>query len=120
MSLGVATTVVPGTYTITEDGPVSEFDLSIECDEGTLEGSSLTVENEDDATCTLTNTYRENPLTTGTLVVEVEVTDGSDTNQLFDFSGSLGVFSLSDGGATSSDLTASEGPFSVSQTIPAG
>lgn len=119
VELGVATTVTPaGPFTISETGPVSEFDLEILCDGGSLTDKDLTVADTDDVTCTLTNTFRTTPVTTATIVVEKEVTDGSDVSQSFDFSGSFGSFSLKDGESTSTVVEVASAPFSVSESVP--
>ena len=59
--------VAPGDYTVSEAGALAKYDSSIACDNGQSgDGSSLasvTVDSNDDVTCTITNTRRAGKLT---------------------------------------------------------
>jgi hypothetical protein len=83
--------------------------------------ASFDLHGGETVTCTFTNATDELPPEPGRIIVEKEVTEGSDTSQSFVFSASYDGdgFSLADGESDDSGELAA-GTYSVSETVPAG
>jgi hypothetical protein len=123
----IYTGLLAGTYDATEDVPDGWVLDSIECvgtedwsgDESTGE-LSVTIEADDDVTCTFTNSAK------ASLTIVKELYDGT-AGQAFDFNGgTLGTFTLTPtavgpAGADAQAFTNLDtGSYGVSETVPAG
>lgn len=102
--------LVAGNYSVNETVPEGWALTGESCDNGD-DPSSITLDPGDSVTCTFTNTQD------GEITV-VKQTDPDGSPQLFDFSGSLGNFQLSDGQSKSQGFQ--PGTYSVSESVPAG
>ncbi len=115
------TNVAAGTYTVTEDDPGPNFDLTgLTCVEDVATNSSVSLgarqatiglDPNETVTCIFTNTQR------GTIVIRKETGPAGGTG--FDFTGDLGVFSLDD---QQSQLFADQEPgvYAVTETVASG
>jgi hypothetical protein len=104
----------PGTYAVSENELTGWTLQSATCDDGSPVGA-IEVAPGETVTCTFVN--EQAPPEPGRIIVIKEVTEGSDTAQVFDFSADYadGGFSLSDGQQNDSgDLES--GTYSVSET----
>jgi hypothetical protein len=96
---GATGEVSAGTYALSEStGPANYGPSSWSCDGGSQVGASVSLEADESATCTITNTYNPPSPRYGTIIIEKQTTPGG-SSQEFTFSSALsdGTFTLSDG-----------------------
>lgn len=90
---GITTTLAPGTYEVSEDTPPQDYtQTSIVCDQ--QQTATVVLNENDNKTCTITNTYNFQPPTEGTLTVIKEVINnngGTKTASDFSFSVDGGI-----------------------------
>jgi hypothetical protein len=106
-------TVTSGDYTLSESGPTGYTASAWSCTAGTLVGSTLTLADDDNATCTITNDDVAPSLT----LTKVVDNAGGGTASASDWTVSAtGPTSISGAGSAASDNTFSAGTYTLSET----
>ncbi len=96
---GATGEVSAGTYALSEStGPADYVPGSWSCDGGSQDGASVSLEPDESATCSITNTYNPPSPGYGTIIIEKQTAPNGSPEE-FTFSSELsdGTFTLSDG-----------------------